>query len=64
MPSEAAVEFILDRKALTEPASQRARIFATLSAEASMRASSAWRSVSCSPALTYTRDWLSAFSDG
>ena len=41
IPSRLAVEFISLTKAETDPASQRARIFATLSAEASMSASRA-----------------------
>jgi len=62
MPSAVAVLFISVTNDETEPASQRARIFATLSAEASSSASRASRSLSCSPALTSTTDWCSLTS--
>jgi hypothetical protein len=59
MPNLAAVWFISVTKAETEPASHLARTFATLPAEASSSASRASRSLSCSPALTFTTDWPS-----
>jgi len=56
MPSLRAAAFISATKVGTEPASQRARIFAMLSAEASISASRASRSLIRSPAYTLTSD--------
>ena len=49
--------FILATNVASEPASQRASREAMLLPEGMSMASSAWRSVSLSPAVTRTTDW-------
>src|ERR1700756_3645609 len=56
MPRRRAVAFIRATNAAWPPASHRASIHAMLSAEGSSSASSAWRSVSLSPATTGTSE--------
>src|SRR6478735_4900368 len=64
MPRRRAVAFIRATNAAWLPASHRARIHATLSAEGNSSASSAWRSVSLSPATTGTSESPSRTCDG
>src|SRR5947207_8945706 len=64
MPRRRAVAFIRATNAAWLPASHRASIHATLSAEGSSSASSAWRSVSLSPATTGTSESPSRTCDG
>src|SRR6201984_3038793 len=64
MPRRRAVAFIRATNAAWLPASHRASIQATLSAEGSSSASSAWRSVSISPAATGTTESPSRACDG
>src|SRR5579859_3745074 len=64
MPRRRAVAFIRATNAAWLPASHRASIQATLSADGSSSASSAWRSVSRSPAATGTSESPSRTCDG
>jgi hypothetical protein len=52
MPRARAVAFIRATNRAWLPASQRARIQAMLSADGSSGAFSAWRSLTCSPAVS------------
>src|SRR2546429_1229624 len=64
MPRRRAVAFIRATNAAWLPASHRASIQAMLSADGSISASSAWRSVSISPARTGTSESPSRTCDG
>src|SRR5207247_513980 len=64
MPRRRAVAFIRATNAAWLPASHRASIQAMLSADGSSSASSAWRSVSISPATTGTSESPARACDG